>query len=157
VFTRLLIGLDGSPNADEALEQAVVLGKRFKAKLVVAHVKERDGAADLLDRAKERVKDAGLAVETVLRGGNPDIELAALARDDLGVLGGPVDARRRGVGHLVDSVVHVGADPVQRGRGLFRRAVDGLMCPIRHGAGGVLRGIRSGIDRRRRSGHSYLL
>ena len=81
MFTRLLIGLDGSPNADEALEQAVLLGKRFKAKLVVAHVKERDGAGDLLDRAGERVRDAGLAVETVLRHGDPDIELAALARD----------------------------------------------------------------------------
>lgn len=81
MFTRLLIGLDGSPNADEALEQAVLLGKRFKATLVVAHVKERNGAADLLDRAAERVKDAGLQVETVLRRGDPDIELAALARD----------------------------------------------------------------------------
>ena len=81
MFTRLLIGLDGSPNADEALEQAVVLGKRFKAKLVVAHVKERNGAGDLLERARERVKDAGLPVETVLRTGDPDIELAALARD----------------------------------------------------------------------------
>ena len=81
MFTRLLIGLDGSPNADEALEQAVVLGKRFKARLVVAHVQERDGAGDLLDRAEERVRDAGLQVETVLRHGDPDVELAALARD----------------------------------------------------------------------------
>lgn len=81
MFTRLLIGLDGSPNADEALEQAVVLGKRFNAKLVVAHVKERDGTGELLERASERVRDAGLRVETVLRQGHPDIELAALARD----------------------------------------------------------------------------
>jgi nucleotide-binding universal stress UspA family protein len=44
VFTRLLIGLDGSPSADEALDQAVVLGLRFKARLVVAHVKETYGA-----------------------------------------------------------------------------------------------------------------
>jgi nucleotide-binding universal stress UspA family protein len=82
VFTRLLIGLDGSPNADEALEQAVLLGTRFKARLVVAHVKERasDGSA-LLERARERVQDAGLAVDTVLRQGRPDVELAELARD----------------------------------------------------------------------------
>jgi nucleotide-binding universal stress UspA family protein len=87
MFTRLLIGLDGSPNADEALEQAVLLATRFKAKLVVAHVKETIGAGrraadsgELLERANERVKDAGLSVETVLLQGNADRELAALAR-----------------------------------------------------------------------------
>jgi nucleotide-binding universal stress UspA family protein len=86
VFTRLLIGLDGSPSADEALEQAVLLATRFKSSLVVAHVRETFGvgrrasnADDLLARARERVKDAGLAVETVLLEGSPDSELAALA------------------------------------------------------------------------------
>ncbi|HEY3220733.1 MAG TPA: universal stress protein [Gemmatimonadales bacterium] len=88
MFTRLLVGLDGSPSADEALEQAVHLGLRFKSKVIVAHVKEthhfarRDSdAGELLQRAQERVKDAGLAVETVLKHGDPDTELAALARD----------------------------------------------------------------------------
>jgi nucleotide-binding universal stress UspA family protein len=88
VFTRLLVGLDGSPNADEALEQAVHLAQRFKAKLVVAHVKEPHGlsrrssdSGALLQRAQERVSDAGLAVETILKHGDPDTELAVLARD----------------------------------------------------------------------------
>ncbi len=88
MFTRLLVGLDGSPSADEALEQAVHLGLRFKAKIVVAHVKESHGlgrrssdSGELLQRAEERVKDAGLAVETVLKHGDPDAELAGLARD----------------------------------------------------------------------------
>lgn len=88
MFTRLLIGLDGSPNADEALEQAVLLARRFKARLVVAHVKETAGAGrrasdsgELLERAHERVRDAGVPVETVLREGSPDGVLAALARD----------------------------------------------------------------------------
>ena len=88
MFTRLLVGLDGSPNADEALEQAVHLGLRFKAKILVAHIKETHGlgrrasdAGELLQRAAERVKDAGLAVVTVLKHGDPDTELAALARD----------------------------------------------------------------------------
>jgi len=87
MFTRLLIGLDGSTNADEALEQAVALGTRFRAKLIVAHVKETHGAGrrasdsgELLERANERVKDAGLAVETVLLQGHADSELAELAR-----------------------------------------------------------------------------
>lgn len=84
----MLIGLDGSPNADEALEQAVMLASRFKATVVVAHVKETFGrgrratdSGELLQRAEERVKDAGLAVETILKHGNPDTELALLARD----------------------------------------------------------------------------
>lgn len=85
MFTSLLVGLDGSPSADEALEQAVHLGLRFKSKVIVAHVKEshrRDSdSGALLQRAQERVADAGLAVETVLKHGNPDSELAALARD----------------------------------------------------------------------------
>ena len=88
MFTRLLVGLDGSPNADEALEQAVHLGLRFKAKLVVVHVKEThrlgkraSDSGALLQRAEERVKDAGLQVETILKHGDPDAELAALARD----------------------------------------------------------------------------
>jgi nucleotide-binding universal stress UspA family protein len=88
VFTRLLIGLDGSPNADEALEQAVVLGKRFKSRLVVVNVRESHGmgrrASDsgaLLSRAEERVKDAGLAVQTVQLYGDPSDELAMLAHD----------------------------------------------------------------------------
>lgn len=88
MFTRLLVGLDGSPNADEALEQAVQLGLRFKSKLVVVHIKETHGlgrrgtdSGELLQRAEERVKDAGLRVVTVFKQGDPDTELAALARD----------------------------------------------------------------------------
>jgi nucleotide-binding universal stress UspA family protein len=37
--------------------------------------------AKLLERARDRVQAAGLEVETVLREGDPDTELAALARD----------------------------------------------------------------------------
>jgi len=116
VFTRLLIGLDGSPSADEALEQAVMLGHRFKAKLVVAHVKETHGlgrrasdSGELLQRAQERVKDAGLAVETVLKHGDPDTELAALARDVDTVLVGrrgrssPADV----LGNTVSSLIRI--------------------------------------------------
>jgi nucleotide-binding universal stress UspA family protein len=117
VFTRLLIGLDGSPNADEALEQAVVLGTRFKARLVVAHVKETYGAGRrasdsgaLLERAHERVKDAGLAVETVLLEGSADSELAVLARDVDTVLVGRRGRSSSGagvVGKTVASLIRI--------------------------------------------------
>jgi len=117
VFTRLLIGLDGSPNADEALEQAVVLGTRFKAKLIVAYVKETRGlvrdasdSGELLQRAHERVTDAGLAVETVLRHGSPDRELATLAQDvDTVLVGrrGHSSSRADVVGTTVSSLIRI--------------------------------------------------
>lgn len=95
MFTRLLIGLDGSPNADEALEQAVILGKRFKSRLVVAHIREpytlgrrTSDSGALLRRAEERVKDAELDVRTIQTYGYPSEELATLAGDvDLVLVG----------------------------------------------------------------------
>ena len=118
MFTRLLIGLDGSPNADEALEQAVILGARFKARLVVAHVQETDAgrrdSAELLERAHERVKAAGLPVQTVLLRGSPDSELATLARDvDTVLVGRRGRASSRGgdrariVGKTVASLIRI--------------------------------------------------
>ena len=124
----MLIGLDGSPNADEALEQAVLLALRFKATVVVAHVKETFGrgrratdSGELLQRAAERVKDAGLAVETILKHGNPDTELAVLARDVDTVLVGrrgrssPAQAIGKTVGSLIRiaerSVIVCGSKP----------------------------------------------
>ena len=92
MFTRLLIGLDGSPSADAALEQAIVLARQFKATLVVGHVVERaralpEGTA-LLERAAARVRGAGVDAEVALREGDPDTELAALAKETDAVLVG---------------------------------------------------------------------
>lgn len=116
MFTQLLVGLDGSPNADEALEQAVHLGQRFKSKLVVAHIKEThrvgrrvSDAGELLKRAEERVKDAGLRVETILKHGSPDSELAALAHDVDTVLVGRRgrSAQADGLGKTVTSLIRI--------------------------------------------------
>jgi nucleotide-binding universal stress UspA family protein len=38
MFTRLLVGLDGSPGADAALEAALHLGRRFKTTIVLAAI-----------------------------------------------------------------------------------------------------------------------
>ena len=96
MFTRLLIGLDGSPSADAALDQAVVLGARFGATLAVGYVAEHkkdvEAGAAMLGRAAERVRGAGLHADVVLREGDPDTELAALAKDADAVLVG-----RRGI------------------------------------------------------------
>ncbi len=95
MFTRLLVGLDGSPRADAAFEQAVRLGERFHSTLIVAYVREgrhgADGAA-MLDRARERVLAAELKVETAAIEGDADVELATLAKTADAVLVG-----RRGV------------------------------------------------------------
>ena len=90
MLTRLLIGLDGSPSADAALEQAIVLGDRFKATLVVGHIVEHGKGAEsgkaLLENAAGRVSGAGLRAEIVLRQGDPDTELATLAKETDAVL-----------------------------------------------------------------------
>jgi nucleotide-binding universal stress UspA family protein len=96
MFTRLLVGLDESPQSDAALEQAVVLGRRFRSVIVVAVVVEDDedgaAAAALLERARFRVEAAGLEVEIVQRKGAADLNLAELAKEVDAVLVG-----RRGV------------------------------------------------------------
>jgi nucleotide-binding universal stress UspA family protein len=84
MFTRLLVGVDGSPQSDAALEQAVALGRRFRSHLVVATVAEDTegaaAAATLLERAHFRVLAAGLPAEAVQREGQPDLALAELAK-----------------------------------------------------------------------------
>lgn len=115
MFTRLLIGLDGSPSADEALEQAVTLGRRFGSTLVVAHVREWGSeidAAAMLERAAERVTAAGLKVETALRSGDPDTELAALAQEtDAALVGRRGGTSRQGeLGATVSSLIKI-AEP----------------------------------------------
>src|SRR5206468_11940622 len=72
VFTRLLVGLDGSPRADSAFEQAVVLGQRFGRTVVVAYVREpgRPDEGAMLERARERLLAAGLTPETVAEQGD---------------------------------------------------------------------------------------
>jgi len=114
VFTRLLVGLDGSPRADAAFEQAVVLAKRFGSTLIVAYVEEAgggksaDGAA-MVDRARERVLAAGLKVETAALAGEPDLELAELAKSADAVLVGRRGVTTKGaaLGPTVTSLIRI--------------------------------------------------
>jgi nucleotide-binding universal stress UspA family protein len=113
MFTRLLVGMDGSPRADAAFDQAVLLGKRFGSTLIVAYVREpgpeeADGPA-MLDRARERVVDAGLQVETTALTGHPDVELADLAKTVDAVLVGRrgVATKRDTLGPTVVSLIRI--------------------------------------------------
>src|SRR5439155_23635558 len=96
VFPRSLVGRDGSPGAGAAFGQAVVLAPRFGSTVVVAYARERNGhaanGAAMLDRARERLATAGLQAELGEREGEPDVELAELAKAADAVLVG-----RRGV------------------------------------------------------------
>jgi nucleotide-binding universal stress UspA family protein len=113
VFTRLLVGLDGSPRADAAFEQAVVLGKRFGSTIVIAYVHEPDGReADgdaMLDRARERLLAAGLKVDLASLEGEADVELAGLAKSADAVLVGRRGVTTRGdaLGPTVTSLIRI--------------------------------------------------
>jgi nucleotide-binding universal stress UspA family protein len=112
VFTRLLVCLDGSPRADAALEQAVVLGERFHSTVLVAHVREpggEDGTA-MLDRARERLLAADLEGDVVEETGMPGAVLATLAREtDAVLLGRHGTTTRNALGVTVTSLIrHAG-------------------------------------------------
>ncbi|PYO99738.1 MAG: hypothetical protein DMD61_06335 [Gemmatimonadetes bacterium] len=113
MFTRLLVGLDGSPRADSAFEQAVFLGKRFGSTVMVAYVKEPDGRETdgpaMLDRARERVLAAGLQVEVSALKGHADVELAELAKTADAVLVGRRGVTTKGdaLGPTVTSLIRI--------------------------------------------------
>ena len=110
MFTRLLVGLDGSARADQALEQALVLGRRFGATIVAAHVRAGGGPRgdELLERALTRIRAAGLRGETAERAGEPDSELADLARDADACLVGRVGQEGAGdLGPTVTALIRI--------------------------------------------------
>jgi len=113
MWTRLLVGLDGSPRADAAFEQAVVLGERFHSTVIVAHVREAQEPEDvgvaMLDRARERVAAAGLAAEVRLERGEPDLKLAELAKSADAALVGRHGVTTRGdaLGPTVSSLIRI--------------------------------------------------
>src|SRR5258708_8811542 len=91
MFTRLLVGLDGSPRSDAAFEQALLLARRFGATVVGAYVREPgkpDEDGHMLARAQERAVEVGVPFEAVEKEGDADVTLAELARGADAVLVG---------------------------------------------------------------------
>lgn len=110
MFTRLLVGLDGSSRSDQALEQTLVLGRLFGATAVAAYVRQSGGASGsaLLERARARIRAAGLVAETVEREGDPETELANLARDADACLVGRVGQDGTGdLGRTVAALIRI--------------------------------------------------
>ncbi|MBI1967429.1 MAG: universal stress protein [Gemmatimonadetes bacterium] len=119
MFTRLLVAIDGSPQADEAFEQTVILGRRFGATIVVATVREgRPSDSDIgamLERAGERVRAAGLKAELVQREGDPGPVLAELAKgSDVALVGrrGRSSASADALGTTVTALLKMVERPV---------------------------------------------
>lgn len=109
MFTRLLVGLDGSGPSRVALAQAVELGKRFRSRLLLAHVSRapdvvaeegpgRDTGAftlSILDEGAAAAAEAGLQGEMVQRRGDVVAELIALAHEADAVFVGRVGLKAR--------------------------------------------------------------
>src|SRR5262245_35906468 len=112
MFTSLLVGLDGSVQAQVALAQAIRIGRRFRARILLAHVFRPDpvsaggagrarmewsserppnvsdlkrAALELIEDGAGAVQNAGLEVETVTRTGDPVEVLRSLA-EEVGVV-----------------------------------------------------------------------
>jgi len=134
LFSKILVGLDGSDFCLKALEFAIDLAKKYQSQLVLVHVVmrqiyainppeagvlagtaivrelEEDGKA-ILVKGEETVKAQGIPVETRLKQGVPAEELLRTAVDekvDLIVLGsrGLSQVRAFFLGSVSDKVSH---------------------------------------------------
>ena len=134
MFSRILVGLDGSEYSLKALEFAVDLAKKYSSQLVLVHVVmrqiyainppeagilagtaivrelEAEGKA-ILAKGEETVKAQGLPVQARLRQGVPAEELLRAAADekaDLIVLGsrGLSQVKAFLLGSVSDKVSH---------------------------------------------------
>jgi nucleotide-binding universal stress UspA family protein len=97
MFTSLLVGLDSSPQAQVALAQAILIGQRFRARIVLATVLRNDlrEVAGIQREAVRLVEDAGLEVEAVTRTGEVAEVLRELAEDVGVVVVGRIGTRGR--------------------------------------------------------------
>lgn len=114
MFTSILVGLDGSLQSEIALAQSIMIGQRFRARLVLVHVIPGPGhtgemalgapwmeftnanmptsrealeraAADMLEDAAGAVRRAGLEVETRIREGHA-IDVLREEAEQVGVI-----------------------------------------------------------------------
>jgi len=134
LFSKILVGLDGSDYSLKALAFAIDLAKKYQSQLVLVHVVmrqiyainppeagvlagtaivrelEADGKA-ILTKGEETAKAQGIPVETRLREGVPAEELLRAASDekvDLMVLGsrGLSQVKAFFLGSVSDKVSH---------------------------------------------------
>ena len=99
MYKRIVVPLDGSPLAEQALTHATAQAEHFEAEIVLLKVLEplpeatvtspasvqraeqlsAQLARDYLERVAERIRDEGIAVEIVLLEGKPYVEIVRFA------------------------------------------------------------------------------
>jgi universal stress protein A len=136
---RILVPIDFSPDADQAMAWAIDLARRYDASLVLTYVVQPvawpaspDGLvvtpSDLLatarrelgmslDRTRESIETAGIHAEAVLIDGSPAREIAELARAkgvDLIVMGthGRTGIQHALLGSVAEKVLRTAPCPV---------------------------------------------
>lgn len=119
-ISKVLVGVDGSENAEKALEHAVELAKKHQAKITLLNVEEsillslkpkvtKEIGESILSSATAKVK--GVKVDTQLKFGNPAetiIEVAEKENCDVIVVGskGLSKVKRFFLGSVSDDVSH---------------------------------------------------
>jgi nucleotide-binding universal stress UspA family protein len=134
LFSRILVGVDGSPFAEKALKYAIDLARIYHAKLILLHVLQRQFYAlapseagvmsttvyvkeieaegkDILSEAESNLKAEGIDCESRLIQGVPADEIVRVAQSenvDLIVLGsrGLTEVRAFLLGSVSDKVSH---------------------------------------------------
>lgn len=101
MYQHILVPLDGSSNANEALKEAISLAKDWHAKLLLLHVTDinqfggygrglayteivatmRENATELLNQAKTQATAAGVTVSTANLEGSPKQQITDVAND----------------------------------------------------------------------------
>lgn len=127
---RLLVPIDGSDCANNAVDYAIALADRFDATVTLLTVvderrlenpkyagHERDAATALVTEAAERLQEAGVAVETAVRVGQPAEEIVSETDElsaDLVVMGthGRSGVERLLIGSVADGVIRRSSVPV---------------------------------------------
>jgi len=140
MFSKILVGVDGSPFADKALKYALDVAKRYDAKLLILHVvlrrfyavtpseagvlattvfvKEMEAEGRrIMDNAEATAKQAGVDYECRLAQGVPAEEIIKTVQSekaDLIVLGsrGLTEVRAFLLGSVSDKVSHHAKCPI---------------------------------------------
>ena len=145
---RLIVPLDGSPRAEQALALALVLAPSLGGQLTLAQILNtpvifdplagsmKKPAADYLESIAARLPDSVVA-ETAVREGDPARELMALAETSAETIIVMSTHGRTGLGRLVfgsvaDKVVRAGSVPVALVREPVRpaRQLERLLLPL---------------------------
>lgn len=121
-FTRLLVSLDGSAEAEQVLRFVRAVAKRFDSEIVLLSVPESDSELSDINRYLESVAEAlgekGFKVRTMVTGSGPERTILAVSESEdadlimMATHGRGGKARAVAVGSVADRVVQSSHRPV---------------------------------------------